>query len=146
MRMRMRCAKKATLGITMSYAWFVVWIFAGFAPQVAIIIMQRDELRVVCCNGWSRVRRSAERLAARPVDTFTNDEQNVIGTSDLSGKSIPPWSLSRLARHNVSRFFGADNERDQNTLSDLFSANAFTNRFLMQIPISRGETRVYELC
>lgn len=87
---------------------------------------------------------TAERLAARSVDTFANDEQNNIGTSDLSGKSIPPWFLSRLARHNVSRFFGIDNERDQHTLSDLFSANASTNRFLMQISISRKETRVYK--
>lgn len=88
----------------------------------------------------SRARLAAERLAARPVDTFANDERNVIGIGDLSGKSIPLWFLSRLAPHNVSRFSGADNERDQNTLSDLFSANVFTNKFLMQIPISpRGE-------
>lgn len=113
----------------------------GFALQMAIIIMRRDERGESTCvlQRRNRARLTAERLAARSVDTLTNDGRNVIGTSDLSGKSIPLWSLSYFARHNVSRFSEADNERDQNTLSDLFSASVFANRFLMQIPISRGE-------
>jgi len=50
----------------------------GFAPQAAIIVMQRDELRVNACvaaTTESGVAITAERLAARPVDTFTNDER-----------------------------------------------------------------------
>lgn len=51
---------------------------------------RRTESRRVLQRMESGAALTAERLAARPVDTFTNDERNVIGTSDLSGKSIPP--------------------------------------------------------
>lgn len=77
--------------------------------------MQGDEPRVTCVATTDDRPITAERLAARPVDTLTNGRRG-IAAGDLSGKSIPPWFLSRLTRHNVSRFSGAGNERDQNTL------------------------------
>lgn len=105
--------------------------------------MQTDERRAATCvaRTESGAALTAERLAARPVDTFTNDGRNVIGISDLSGKSIPPWFLSRLARHNASRFFGAANERDQNTLSDLFSARAHSRTGSLCKSLFREEKR-----
>lgn len=136
-RIRIRYAKKGNIGNNDVSCLICRLDSRGFAPQVAIIIMQkgRTASRRVCCNdGVGRGSQLNGSLHGLSIHSRT-----------LSGLAISRenrfhFGSCRASRvTSVSRFSGADNERDQNTLSDLFSANVFTNRFFMQIPISRGE-------